>query len=333
MRNRHPSPRWTRRDVLDLGVRAAASVAVGSVLSACTNPTSSASSRPADRADAASPAGGKRLRLGLDTYSLHRSLTASDPQLRLDLPTVLSRLDGLGLTGLQIDPSHFPGDDDKTLQRLADAIAPHDYYLEFGMGGWTVDRLAQRIRLTARFGGRAVRTFCGDERSTSQQLALYLQAAPPALREAGAIAAHHGLFIAVENHGDFTSRQIIELIEQTNHPHVGVCFDTGNSLFRDEDPMDAARALLPYAHSMHLKDWHMTRAVDGSPQWREAVLGTGQVPVAEILRMTAQQRPGLYVAMETPIQPTNDAAETVKREWAHVTACAAAARRMIAALG
>lgn len=272
-------------------------------------------------------------RLGLDTYTLHRTLSAKDAQLRKDIWWVVEQLDELGLTGLQIDPSHFPGQEPQVLERLRRAMRPHGWYVEFGMGGWGVDRLKERIRLTARFGGQALRTFCGSEESTAEQIRFFLEAAPPALREAGDTAEEYGVDIAVENHGDFTAEQMRTLIERTSHPRVGVCFDTGNALFRDEDPLVAAEALLPMATSMHLKDWTMSRGPDGKHRWTEAVLGEGQVPIREILARAVRTRPGLYIALETPVWPSDNEGETVARERRHALACARAARRMLWVLG
>lgn len=272
-------------------------------------------------------------RLGLDTYALHRCLTAKDPGLRKDLWWVIDQLAELGLTGIQIDPSHFPGQEPAVLARLQGMVRPHGYYVEFGMGGWGVDRMQERIKLTARFGGRALRTFCGSETSTPEQVKFFLEAAPPALREAAQTAEEYGVDIAVENHGDLTTDQMRQLIEEADHPRVGVCFDTGNALFRDEDPLASAKALLPLAHSMHLKDWAMTRGPEGVHKWTEAVLGEGQVPVRKILAMAVNMRPGLYIALETPSRPSDDERETVQREWRHVVACAKAARRMLWELG
>lgn len=272
-------------------------------------------------------------RLGLDTYTLHRTLTAKNPALRKDLWWVIGQLEELRLTGLQIDPSHFPGEDEATLTRLRQATAPKGFYVEFGMGGWTVERLRQRIKLTARFGGQALRTFLGDENSKPDQVNFFVEAAAPALHEAAETAEEYGVNIAVENHGDVTTAQMKELMERAGHPRVGVCFDTGNALFRDEDPLESARVLLPYAHSMHLKDWVMRRDSNGKHVWAEKVLGEGQSPVKQILELAVRTRPGLYIALEAPVWPGEDERETVEREWRHAVACARAANRFLSEIG
>lgn len=265
---------------------------------------------------------------------LHHSLTAKEDNHRLDFWDMLDKLDGLGLTGIQLDPSHYrllPGDDETALKRLDEVTRRKGYYVEFGMGGWDT-RLEERIRLTARFGGRAVRTFISDENCSVQDLVGWMRLAAPRLREAGRTASEHNVYIGVENHGDFTSVQLEEMLRLVDHPRVGACLDTGNSLFRKEDPLECAKRLAPWAVSMHLKDWFMSYDAQDRPHWREAPLGKGQVPVVEILRLVAKYHPDLYIALESPPRPLADEAETVKREWEHLTASAAAAREILADL-
>jgi sugar phosphate isomerase/epimerase len=322
--------RLSRREVLSISAQSAAAIGASSLLTGC----SQQDKEPGGRERSARQTG-HRFRLGLDTYMVHRSLTAEDDKNRRSIWSVIEQLDELGFEGVQIDPSHFkllPGDDEAALRKLASIAEPKGYYVEFGMGGWDVQRMKERIALTARFGGKALRTFCGHEGTTAEELANYMQWAPPAFREAAAFADEHGVSIAIENHGDFTSVQLKELLDRADHPRVGACLDTGNSLFRKEDPIECAERLAPYATCMHLKDWFMTHGPDGKPHWTEAVLGEGEVPVARILGIVAKHHPDLYIALESPVQPSEDEAETVDREWRHLRASAAAARRLLAEL-
>jgi sugar phosphate isomerase/epimerase len=159
-----------------------------------------------------------------------------------------------------------------------------------------------------------------------------LKWAPPALREASRAADECGIDIAIENHGDFTSAQLKTLLDEVGHSRVGACLDTGNSLFRKEDSLHCARTLAPYVKSMHLKDWTMRFEADGTPDWTEAVLGTGQVPVKEMLRIATAANPGLYIALEAPVRPGSDETETVRREWRFFEANTRAARKLLAEL-
>jgi len=274
----------------------------------------------------------RSLRLGLDTYSFHRTLTAKDPRHRHDLLWALDRLGELGLDGLQIDPSHFSPDDEAMLKRLEALARPRGLYVEFGAAGWDVPRLAACLRLTARFGGKAVRTFLGGEGTSREEVARNVEFATPALRHAAGVADAYDVDIAVENHGDLTSLELKDFLDGVGHPRVGACLDTGNSLFLKEDPLDGARRLAPYVRSVHLKDWKVAYDSDGHMRWTESVPGEGHVAVLEILRLLSRLRATLNVALEVPIHPSPDEGETVAKEWRHVTASAAAARKMLAEL-
>jgi len=50
------------------------------------------------------------------------------------------------------------------------------------------------------------------------------------LREATKVAADQGIILAMENHIDFTAREILQLIEDVASANFGVNFDTGNAL-------------------------------------------------------------------------------------------------------
>lgn len=315
--------RVSRRELISTSARGALALTAGSTLAGCSQ--FNKGDQPRGRTT-------HNFRLGLDTYMLHHSLTAEDPRYRLDFWDMLERLEETPLTGLQIDPSHYelvPGDDPSALDRLETITAKKGYYVEFGMGGWDPERMEERIRLTDRFGGKALRTFCGHEMSTQEELANYIQWAAPALREAAERTEDCAVKIAVENHGDFTSEQLKQLLDLADHPRVGACLDTGNSLFRKEDPMACAKVLAPYATSMHLKDWFMRFDEKGHPRWREAPLGEGEVPVKAILRLVAEHHPNLYIALESPPRPRDTEAETLAHEWQHMVDSAEAARHML----
>ena len=269
----------SRRDFL---IGSATAVGTGSILTAC-----------AAKKEGVSAGKKARWKLGLDTYTLHRSLTAKDPKLHRDFFAMLEMLDDHGLDGVQIDPSHFPGDDPKTLDRIRSIVEPKGLYVEFGMGGWDPMRMEQRIKLTSQFGGRALRTFFSGENATWTQLKEWMNYAEQPFKQIGDVAAKHNVWVAIENHGDFTGPQLRDFLERVNHPRVGACFDTGNSLWRKEDPIECAKALAPYAFSMHLKDWTMTFDANDKPHWTENVLDTGQIPVTEVLKIVAAKQPEL----------------------------------------
>jgi sugar phosphate isomerase/epimerase len=73
-------------------------------------------------------------------------------------------------------------------------------------------------------------------------------------KEATKIAEAHGVKLAAENHLDYTSDEMLEMIEAVNSPNFGINFDTGNFLRLLDDPVAGMEKLAPYVFSTHIKD-------------------------------------------------------------------------------
>ena len=65
----------------------------------------------------------------------------------------------------------------------------------------------------------------------------------------------------MENHIDYTSAEIQEILERVGSDALKVNFDTGNTLRMMEDPVAAARRLGPYTVATHTKDLDACRHV------------------------------------------------------------------------
>lgn len=123
-----------------------------------------------------------------------------------------------------------------------------------------------------------------------------------ALGKYAPIAADHGVVLAIENHQDFTSQELVDFCEEFG-PGVGICFDTGNAFPVLEAPLDFARRAAPYVRHVHLKDYRVQFTEEGYRLVRCAI-GDGAVPVkgiADILKrhhgeMTAVLEPGALEA-------------------------------------
>lgn len=111
-------------------------------------------------------------------------------------------------------------------------------------------------------------------------------------------AEEMGIKTMVENHGFFCqdSDRVEKLINGVNHPNFGLLLDIGNFLCADEDPAKAVGKLLPYVFHVHVKDFHVKSGMlpDPGDGWfksrggnymRGAIIGHGQVPVMQCLKM------------------------------------------------
>ena len=73
-------------------------------------------------------------------------------------------------------------------------------------------------------------------------------------KEAVEVARDHDIKMAVENHIDFTSDEILQLLDEVGSPYLGLNFDTGNFARLLDDPVDGMKKLAKYTLATHIKD-------------------------------------------------------------------------------
>jgi sugar phosphate isomerase/epimerase len=74
------------------------------------------------------------------------------------------------------------------------------------------------------------------------------------LQECAAHGQKHGVFIGIQNHGDFlkTSEQVIKIIQMVDSEWFGTVVDTG--AFRTADPYQDIATVAPYAVNWQIKE-------------------------------------------------------------------------------
>jgi 3-oxoisoapionate decarboxylase len=112
-------------------------------------------------------------------------------------------------------------------------------------------------------------------------------------------AAAAGVSVAIENHQDFTSAELMALCEEAGDA-VGITLDTGNSFPVGEAPLDFARTVAARVRHVHLKDYRVQLTDEGYRLVRCAI-GDGAVPFRELVEilgrdLTASLEPGALEA-------------------------------------
>ena len=72
--------------------------------------------------------------------------------------------------------------------------------------------------------------------------------------EAVKVAEKYDIKLAMENHLDFSSDEILTIIKNVNSPYFGVNFDTGNCVRVLDDPVEGVKKLAKYIYATHIKD-------------------------------------------------------------------------------
>ena len=213
--------------------------------------------------------------LGLHTYSLYlHGIGQAWADFKLPWPRQLTTFElfdlsvDLGLDGLHLDDGVLESLDPSYLQEVNAAAAESGLYLEYnfsmdlgGMGIGIQHDLNEALATATALGADIVKVsmdlkrprpvsasrFHTDVMEQMKSFATRLKATAPAAEAAG-------IKIAVENHCDSFSEEILWLLDRVNHPAVGACIDTVNALMVMEDPMQAIENLAPRAFTNHFRD-------------------------------------------------------------------------------
>ncbi len=145
---------------------------------------------------------------------------------------------------------------------------------------------------TVLSAGRRYETFtkAEDYPALARRAAAMLRRAEPAARG-------HGVGLAVENHKDFRSDELADLLKGVGSEFVGVCVDTGNSLALLEQPADTIRLLAPFALTVHLKDMRVEEAPDGF-RLSEVPLGEGILDLKAVVTALRAANPRVRFQLE-----------------------------------
>lgn len=156
--------------------------------------------------------------------------------------------------------------------------------------GFPYTQLRATIAAAAKLGAALVRValtpvLCGD-RNARTDWADLVSGVRAMLRENVPLATTAGLALAIENHQDFTSAELVAFCEEFG---CGICYDTGNSFPVGEAPLDFTRRVAPHVRHVHLKDYRVQFTGEGFRLVRCAI-GDGAVPMADIAAMLATDR-------------------------------------------
>ena len=165
-----------------------------------------------------------------------------------------------------------------------------------------LDAFNNEVRLVSVAGGTVARTVLtgarryegfksmGDFRNFRTHSEQTLRMAEPVLKK-------HGVRLAVENHKDQVTTELIGMLGHFSSQWLGVCVDTGNNIALLEEPHGVVEALAPFAASVHLKDMAVQPYADGF-LLSEAPLGTGLLHLPRLIATLRKANPGIAFNLE-----------------------------------
>jgi 3-oxoisoapionate decarboxylase len=249
-------------------------------------------------------------RIGIDNYGLLPLGLTPEGTLRW---AAAHGAEGVAFSGLP--PAERDRLDCRGLKALAQIARDLDLYLEWGGGqhiprdmtSWerkeVFDVNRRAAEEAAALGTRVVRSCSGG-------LMRWTAEAPPTetllADTAGALSAQrsmlrdHGVILAIETHFEFTSYELVRLFDRCEAvpgEWLGICLDTMNLLTMIEDPLSAARRLLPWVVSTHIKDGGALVDVAGLTTFTAAI-GEGAINLRGILALIDTLAADVHLSIE-----------------------------------
>src|SRR5262249_47531886 len=164
------------------------------------------------------------------------------------------------------------------------------------------ERFEADLKATRAAGAEVVRTVCMPGRryetfDTAEQFKRFAEDAEKAIRRAEPVAARHRVTLAVENHKDWRTDEMLGWLKKLSSGWVRVCLDTGNSVALLEDPTATAEALAPFVATTHLKDMGVAEYADGF-LLSEVPFGEGFLDLSKIVALVRKANPKVRLNLE-----------------------------------
>jgi len=242
------------------------------------------------------------MRIGLSAYGTTYSLglhpasnrSRTTPRALMDLARAH------GLAGVEIPATLLEGEDVSTVRSYA---MDHGLFVTLDTSGYDPESLTTVMLLARDVGAETVRTVVGgakiggDRRPLAGRWQPFLDDVAAKLHEAARSAESIGVNLAVENHQDLASEELLWLCETIDSPRFGITLDTGNPLGTAEEPIDYFRRVAPHVKNVHLKDYWTWWSEDGYRLVR-CPLGQGIIDFPALFDILAASVPGVTMAIE-----------------------------------
>lgn len=255
------------------------------------------------------------MKLGIDSYTTRNS--------GLDAVGVLQLAGDLGLSGVLFELSPFESFRDDDLARVRAAAGQRSLYIEFGMGSilpWhpmaekgrrllaeagcdpaasDAQLVVQHLHVARKLGSPILRCVAGNlfTRDEGHDMAAMADRAVAILREACPAAEDLGMKIAMEDHADFTVRELASICARVNSPAFGFTVDCANLAFDLDAPLRLAGILAPRALTTHFKDYRIIRTRRGLAL-ENCSLGDGDMDLVAIAELLARHNPQINLNIE-----------------------------------
>jgi 3-oxoisoapionate decarboxylase len=242
------------------------------------------------------------MRIGLAVYgtTFSMGLHPASQRPRINVQQLMDQALAAHLQGVEIPVSLLEGED---IPSVARAARERGLFITLAASGYATEPLIDALHLGAQLGAETVRTVVGgakiggDRRPLAGRWQPFLQDVLTHLKEAAAVAEEVQVNLAVENHQDLASEELLWLCESIDSTRFGINLDAGNPLATAEEPLDYFRRVAPYLKNVHLKDYCVYLSEEGYRLVR-CPLGQGVIDFPALFKILATSCPDVTMSIE-----------------------------------
>lgn len=210
------------------------------------------------------------MKVGIDSYCYHRFFgevypDQEPPDKSMTMEDFLKRAKELDVDGVSLESCFFPPDAEQAWFRELKAQLDeynfdrvyawgHPDGLERGQNWEAYDEMISGIPHAKEIGADVMRVVGSSLLFRHEPHDPQVKALAEMFKKAVVAAKDYDVKLAVENHIDFTSDEILQMLEMVDSEYFGLNFDTGNFLRLLDDPVAGMEKLAPYVLATHVKD-------------------------------------------------------------------------------
>ena len=256
------------------------------------------------------------MKVGIDSYCYHRYFgevypEQKEPPRRWTLEDFLDRAKQLEVNGVSLESCFIPQREDpgylsSIKERLDDYGFDRVYAwghpdgLEGGKNESEYGEMVKSFEHAKQVGAKVMRVVGSSLMFRFEDHQEQIRRLTKRFKEAAKVASDYGIKMAVENHIDFTSDEIPQLLEAVDSPYLGLNFDTGNFLRLLDDPIKGMEKLATHTLATHIKDLKINKnaAADDWYFFSTTPVGDGVVDNLKLAQLLKDADYQGFLAME-----------------------------------
>ena len=242
---------------------------------------------------------------------------------KLDIGGLLELVRKYNLGGIEVPFDHFYNEDqiEEGISHL-EKIRSDGFSVFLDLEKINPDYIRKLLPYLSRLDVHVIRikmdqigkTIYGGNRYTSDTFHQAVHVFKNQLKQLVPDLKQYKVAVAIENHQDFHSSELAELIEEISPEWIGITWDVGNSASVLDSPESFYKNVGPYIRNVHLKDYHLLKSETGMKMLR-CPFGDGYVDYKSILPMLAANDRIVNMSIELGAQITRECDLNVEKYW------------------